>query len=133
MVSDGYGGIATEGFYVTINRAPLIASGGFTATVTESGQVTGGSGALLAGDSDPDGYALTITGVHQGFFSAASGSVLDGTYGQLTVNPDGSYSYTAFNTAVIHSAETGAPPVEDFTLSVSDGYGATATAARLRP
>jgi VCBS repeat-containing protein len=61
-VSDGYGGIATEGFYVTINRAPLIASGGFTATVTESGQVTGGSGALLAGDSDPDGYALTIPG-----------------------------------------------------------------------
>ena len=49
----------------------------------------------------------------------AAGAVLQGAYGVLTVNPDGSYSYDANS----EGETTGQTYVDTFTLAVSDGHG----------
>lgn len=62
--------------------------------------------AVLANDSDPDGDALAVTAVTQG------------TYGDVTLDPDGTITYTPnadFNGS------------DDFTYTVGDGQGGSAT------
>ncbi len=119
-VSDGNGGAATETLSISIDRNPVVAAGGAQAALVAGGVVTG---AALTGDSDPDGDSLTITSIAGG----AVGSSVAGTYGHLTLNGNGSYSYSADNSAAIDSAATGSSPVDQFTFTVADGNGGTAT------
>ena len=57
---------------------------------------------VLSNASDLDGDNLTVTGVSDTAHGAGTvGSSLAGTYGHLTLNADGSYSYVADNTAAI--------------------------------
>jgi hypothetical protein len=81
---------------LTVNLTPLPTVVTETATVTTGGAVSGtasttGTGAL-AGDSDANaGYTLSVSAVTGGTL----GSALHGTYGDLTLNADGSFSYAA--------------------------------------
>jgi len=112
---------------ITIDRPPVITGGGYDTAVIENSEISGGTGAALAGDTDPDGDALTITGISDGGGTVTAGSALAGLYGSLTLNSDGSYTYDASNTAAIGAAADGAPPADQFTFTVSDAKGGTAT------
>src|ERR1043166_652013 len=65
---------------------------------------TGGTG-VFSNDSDKDGDAFSITAVNGS--GGNVGNSLAGTYGHLTLNANGSYSYTADNTAAIDAAPNG--------------------------
>ncbi|MBN3537828.1 Ig-like domain-containing protein [Sphingomonas pseudosanguinis] len=104
-VSDGHGGVSTATTTVTItgeNDAPkaaddtLFASPGVAATV-----------AVLANDSDPEGDAITVQ------------SVTNGAHGTVSINSDGTLSYTA---AAGYSGN------DSFTYTATDGAGLTSTA-----
>ncbi|PIF74011.1 VCBS repeat-containing protein [Variovorax sp. 54] len=101
-VSDGHGGTTTSTITVTVdpvNDAPTVPN--YTETTNEdtpvSGKVTG---------TDLDGDALTYT----------KGS--DPAHGTVTVNTDGTYTYTP-------SANFNG--TDSFTVTVSDGHGGTTT------
>jgi len=103
-ISDGKGGTASATVTVTVNAindAPV--AGNDTAVTDEDTAVTIN---VLANDSDVDGDALALTGA-----SALHGSV--------TVNPDGSLTYSPVGN--YNGADT-------ITYSVADGKGGTATA-----
>jgi len=103
-VSDGNGGTTTGTVSVNVaavNDAPTTSGG--TATGNEDTAVTGQLAA-----TDIDGDALT-------FGLAQNGGPAHGT---VTVNPDGSYSYTP---AANYNG------TDSFTYTVSDGKGGTAT------
>jgi VCBS repeat-containing protein len=77
---------------------------------------------VLANDGDLDGDGLSVSAVNG---SAANvGQAVAGTYGSLTLNTDGSYSYAA--------DKGNLPPQivaqDSFTYTASDGHGGTNTA-----
>ncbi|MEJ3959405.1 tandem-95 repeat protein [Brachymonas sp. G13] len=81
-------------------------------------------------DTDVDGDTLTVTAVHTGTetgtgTSGTVGSALTGTWGVLTLNADGSYSYVA---SKADSLAAGATATDVFTYTISDGKGGTDTA-----
>ena len=103
-VSDGKGGTTTGTINIdvaSVNDGPTTSGG--TASGAEDNVVTGQIAA-----SDVDGDALT-------FGLASNGGP---AHGAVTVNPDGSYSYTP--TANYNGADS-------FTYTVSDGKGGTTT------
>ena len=74
---------------------------------------------VLANDTDPDGDTITVTGVSQNGI---------GTFGHLSLNADGSYSYAADNAAAIAGIAIGTHGQDVFTYTEIDGRGGTATA-----
>jgi VCBS repeat-containing protein len=116
-------------FTVILTPLPTVVTE--TATVTAGGSVAGSAGTngtgALAGDSDANGFSLSIFAVTGGTI----GSALHGSYGDLTLQADGSYTYTAGATAAeqtaIATAATGSHPSESFTYTVSDGNGGTSS------
>ena len=95
--------------------------------------VTGGAatnGNVLKNDTDADGDKLSITGFADGT-SGTVGSLFHATYGDLKLNADGSYSYTAGATlaeqAALAAATPGSHPKEVVTYTESDGHGGIAT------
>ncbi|UVE18757.1 retention module-containing protein [Pseudomonas sp. LS44] len=96
------------------NDAP-IATGSYTATVTDTDVLD--SFADITGQlqaSDVDDTQLSW-----------SGSAI-GTYGELTVNADGSYVYVV-DAAAVNALPAGATPSETFTVTVRDPLGASDT------
>jgi VCBS repeat-containing protein len=90
------------------------------------------SGNVLANDTDVDGNGevLSVTGVNQGSSVGLIGSGFNGTYGVLTLNADGSYSYLLDNLnpqvqALRSNADT---LTETFTYQIRDLAGATSSA-----
>jgi hypothetical protein len=108
-VDDGEGGQANGTVNVTVtplNDAPVAAKDGYTVDEDKTLTVAAGTG-VLANDSDVDGDTLSATLVD------------DATHGDLTLNGDGSFSYTPdadFNGK------------DSFSYTASDGHGGTATA-----
>ena len=96
-----------------------------TASVVAGGVKTGTAGTAgtgaLAGDSDLSGYSLAISAISGG----ALGVSTAGKYGHLTLNADGSYSYSADISDAISGAASGSQPIDTFTFTVSDGRGGT--------
>ena len=81
-------------------------------------------------DTDVDGGTLTVTAIRTGTeagtgTSGTVGSALGGTYGTLTLNQDGSYSYVADKA---DSLAAGVTAMDVFTYTISDGKGGTDTA-----
>src|SRR5206468_1049079 len=100
---------------VGANDTP-VATGTYTHTVTDTAALnTYGAltGTLAASDRDT-GDTLTWSG---------SGV---GTYGTLTVNSDGTYSY-AVNAAAVNALQNGDTPSDSFTVTVTDALGLTDT------
>jgi len=124
--SDGHGGTASSTLTITLDRLPV-------AVADVNAAVAGGSAAtgnVLTNDSDPDGDTLNVTGFTDGS-SGTLGTVFHGTYGDLTLNSNGTYSYTAGATVgeqtAIANAATGSHPTEIVTYTESDGHGGTAS------
>ena len=112
---------------VVIDRPPTLTSDNYP--VVESASASGTSGILgtgvLGNDNDKDNDSMTVTAVN-----GAAGNVgnsVTGTYGHLTLNADGSFSYVADLTTNINNAPNGSHPVDTFTYTVSDGLGGVTT------
>jgi VCBS repeat-containing protein len=100
-----------------------------------TGVTTTGQGGETA-DTDTDGPApITVVAVRTeneaaaGGNSGTVGNPLAGTYGSLTLNSDGSYSYTVDNSnAAVQALRTSADTVVDsFTYTIQDGLSASDT------
>jgi VCBS repeat-containing protein len=109
--TDGHGGTASAQLDITLNRAPIVLDNiaGVKVGATSSGNV-------LGNDADPDGDQLSVTAMSGG----SVGQAVNGVYGTLVLNSDGSYSYTA-----THGAASGQTAIDVFHFSESDGHGGT--------
>ncbi len=105
------------------------------ATVNKTGSGDGADD-VLNDDSDSDGDTITVTQIrHSSTSNSAvsssstynsSGTTVTGTYGQLTIGADGTYTYTA-NQSAADDLDAGDTEDDVFTYTISDGT-ATATA-----
>ncbi len=133
-VSDGVATAITGSKIVTVtavNDAPVAVND--TGTATEAGGVnnaTAGSAAtgnVLTNDTDVEGDTLTVTAIRLGNTEGSGtagtlASPLTGTYGSLTMQEDGSYSYTVDDTNPTVQALNSAQSITDtFNYTVSDG------------
>ena len=109
-ISDGFGGVASANLDITLNRAPVADDDAVVATTGIGGTA---SGNVLGNDSDPDGDSIVVTP-----FSGA------GAHGNLTLNANGSLSYTVTNLTGI----TGAHLHDVFNYTEADGHGGLASA-----
>ena len=133
-VSDGNGGTATANITITVtgvNDAPVAVND--TDTVNEDATITESSGSelLVADDTDADAdSALTVTqiavtgGSNSSVASSSTynsnGTSITGTYGTLVVGADGTYTYTADQSAA-DALDAGDTETDSFTYTVSDG------------
>ncbi|TNI63502.1 adhesin [Aeromonas media] len=86
------------------------------------------AGNVLGNDSDLEGDALRVTGVqHADGQSAALGTVLQGRYGELVMNADGSWHYRLDNSLPEVQALRGPDQTltERFNYQIADLWGAT--------
>ena len=117
-VSDGHGGTASNTLTVTIsgtNDAPTVAAA--AASVTEDTQIS--ASGTLPQPQDPDLHDTVA-------FTPKAGEA--GTYGSLTLNADGSYTYTLNNASpLVQGLGAGETVADTFTYTASDGHGGTAS------
>jgi VCBS repeat-containing protein len=78
---------------------------------------------VLSNDTDPDGDALSVTAVNG--VANNVGHSIDGAFGKLTLNANGSFEYSA-------NSKPGALPANEvpqdlFSYTASDGHGGTST------
>ncbi|MEM7455250.1 MAG: Ig-like domain-containing protein [Planctomycetota bacterium] len=128
---DGNGGTITTSFDWTItNPGPTATDNANSvtedSTPTSSGNVISdddGSGV----DFDPDADSLVVSEFNG---SAANvGVLVAGSFGDITLNSDGSYSYSVDNlNPAVQALDTGDTLTEVFSYTISDGEGGTATA-----
>ena len=132
-VTDGKGGEDTG--TVTFNAPPqaqddtaVVAVGATIAATEEQGVLKdySGNGITSQADTDPNGDNLTITGISTGAEAGTVGTALKGTYGELTINADGSYSYKANSDSAALGQKTSV--VDTFTYTVGDGRNGFDTA-----
>ncbi len=126
-ITDGDGDTSTVTLTITLTDAGLVASND-DVTVNEAALPTG---------SDPSSPAETVTGtladnVTPGVvpYTYALLSSPTGTHGTLTLDPDGSYSYTLTSTVDGATADNGITTennADTFTYQVTDANGNTAT------
>ena len=106
----------------------LTLSGSYDATGEHSGDVlTTNSGSHA--DTDADSDTLVVSAVRVGSSEGSGtagtlGQALTGTYGQLTLNANGSYSYVA-NRDAADVLDAGDTATDVFNYTVSDGNGGT--------
>jgi VCBS repeat-containing protein len=135
-ISDGHGGTSSTTLTITVtgtNDAPVanpdVNSVTEDTTLIASGNViTTGSGADTDIDITPIADTLTVTAVTGGIV----GGITHGTYGDLTLNSNGSYSYALDNgtngvAGPVQSLAKGATVADTFTYTISDGHGGTAS------
>jgi VCBS repeat-containing protein len=125
VAQNDVGVIVEDGTLTVANSANANVSGSYDATGEHSGDVIDTSSSSHT-DSDADASAsLTVsairTGSSEGSGTAGSiGSALTGTYGQLTIAADGSYSYVA-NQSAADNLDAGDIVTDSFNYTVSDG------------
>ena len=121
--SDGHGGFATTTLSLTVtgaNDGPVAAAD--AATTAENASLA--SGNVLANDSDADGSdVLTVSAVDGQ--AANVGAAVAGTYGTLTLDADGSWTYVP--NAAANGLAVGETGSDSFTYTASDGHGGFAT------
>ena len=104
-----------------------------TNSVTEDAATTTATGNAIAdddgfgADSDPDADDLAVSQVNG--VDANVGVAVNGNYGDIVVNGDGTYTYTIDNTnADVDALDNGETLTESFTYTLTDNEGGTATA-----
>ncbi len=134
-INDGRGGTSTSTLTICIdgvNDCPVPANDANTVSAATGsntgGNVLGGPGASAGdrADIDPDGDRLTVCGVTAGAVASAPnvgvGAPIAGQYGSLTLNADGSYTYTIDSTKpAVAALKPGQTISETFTYCVTDG------------
>jgi VCBS repeat-containing protein len=121
--SDGHGGTTSTTLTFTIDRPPTVVADNGGSDAVESGSAVVGN--VLTNDSDRDGDTLSVSAVNG--VAGNVGTSVAGTYGHITINSSGGYSYTADNTSAINGAATGSHLTDSFTYTASDGLGGTTT------
>ncbi|MBX3606480.1 MAG: VCBS domain-containing protein [Piscinibacter sp.] len=126
---DAAGATSTATLTITIqggNDAPVAVAD--TASLLENGTVTRTAATgVLINDTDVDaGDTRAVSAVAFGGTPGTLGSGLAGTYGTLTMNADGSYSYSA-NRPPADALVAGQVVTEAFQVTVRDTAGATST------
>jgi VCBS repeat-containing protein/parallel beta-helix repeat protein len=118
--TDASGAVARVHDVLTVDTAPNAVAD--TASVTED-VVTATGGNVLSNDSDINGGTLTVSAVEGS--GGNVGSVVHGTYGDLTLHADGSYAYTlgvsVTQQANVQALAGGATVNEVFHYTVTDG------------
>ena len=132
-VSDGNGGTDTATLTITVNGSDnevvaVTDTGAVDASSTLSKSVT--SAGTLSNDTDNGSAALSVgeasvsairTGTEAGSGTSGTvGSTLVGTYGTLTLNSDGTYTYAA-TTDAAKALDPTQTAVDYFTYTISDG------------
>ncbi|MBS0555921.1 MAG: tandem-95 repeat protein [Proteobacteria bacterium] len=109
VISDGHGGTASATVTVTVAPPPPPIAANYNATMQPIVGIAGFSASInvLANDSDPNGFPLTVVSV---------GAPTKGGY--VTNNGNGNLTY---------AAPTPAPATDSFTYTISNGHGGTAT------
>ena len=137
--TDEHGATSSSTLTINItgtNDAPVAVAD--TNTVTEAGVADGGntpfvdtptaSGNVLTNDTDVDhGHVLTVAAVDGDANNV--GATLTGTYGSVTINSDGTYSYTlddSTGSAADHLAQ-GETASDVFNYTTTDEHGATSS------
>ena len=135
--NDGAGGISEKNIAVTVNNvneAPVAVAD--TATAGEAGGVANGTagtdptGNVLTNDTDVDsGDTQTVTAFSFGATPGTLGSALAGSYGSLTLNATGNYSYVVDNgNAAVQALRTsGNTLTETYSYIMRDTAGLTST------
>ena len=130
-IEDGQGGTDTATVNIDVggvNDAPVAAPDVGSTNEDTSLVVTAANGVIngAAGkDSDPDGDSLAVSVVKFGATTGTVGQPLAGAWGSLTLNADGSYSYTPNSAA--QGLDDGESRTDVFTYTVTDPTGQTAT------
>ncbi|GHV53502.1 hypothetical protein FACS1894206_04310 [Deltaproteobacteria bacterium] len=123
-VSDQHGAKAGNSLDVTlhgVNDAPTIQDVNQVLN-TDAGHSASVSGQIIFGDVDVnDTISLFVTGPNGMEEISAKGTIIHGQYGNLTVNPDGTYSYEVTDMSALANAGSGGLK-ESFTTSVNDGH-----------
>ncbi len=113
--------------YADVNGTDLIVESGLNPGNTAYAGDSSATGNVLANDVDFDnGAVLTVKDVNG---SASNvGSVVTGTYGSVTINSDGSWTYNLDNgDADTQALAQGQIETEVFTYTVTDEFGATSS------
>ncbi|WP_129139544.1 tandem-95 repeat protein, partial [Modicisalibacter coralii] len=104
-----------------------------SASIVDPGS-TLASGNLLTNDSDPEGDPLTVTSVAntqagtQSSVASGASATLQGVYGTLTLEADGSYHYVLdANRAATRALSEDEQGSDQFTYTISDGQDGTAS------
>lgn len=97
--------------------------------ISEDGAVSV-TGDVFANDElGADTQANPVTEVSFGGTIGTIGTGLNGQFGELTLNADGTYSYALDNdNAVVNALKDGETLTEDFSYTITDGDGDTSTA-----
>ncbi|MFC3686716.1 Ig-like domain-containing protein, partial [Hydrogenophaga luteola] len=131
VISDGNGGTDTATVTVNvggINDAPEANPNTNSTTEDATLSVNAANGVILGtvgADTDIDGDTLSVSAVSFGGTPGTVGAVLSGTWGNLTLNANGSYTYVP--NAAAQALDAGESQSDVFTYTVSDPGGLTAT------
>ena len=130
VIDDLHGGETTQNVTIKLtnpDHAPTVvadsAAVNENATVAATTRATG----VLGNDSDVDGDTLAVTSILAGTSGTASAvvagtaTVVHGVYGDLTINADGTYTYTP-NNANAEALTHGQAVTDTFTYTASDGH-----------
>ena len=129
-VSDAASGAHIHGLPGLLNAITggLIGNAGHTATTTVNLTT---SATLTAQGNDSSGAVIGALHVANPFHDTLTYSVVGGpAEGTVTINPNGTFTYTPTAQARLDAAAEGATPAElqdNFTVTVSDAHGGTAT------
>jgi len=97
-------------------------------TVSVGGNVVTGTNGV-GEDTDPDSPVLTVTDISFGGTGHSVGVEFAATYGWLTLNADGSYTYRLDNdNPAVNALKDGETLTEVFDYTIDDGSGLTASA-----
>ena len=134
QVSDGtvYSSATTMTVNVTaVNDAPVATDDASSVNEDSNVRVRANGDDLLNDDSDTENDSLSVTLIKplngsNTSISSGSSTTITGTYGELTVNSNGAYTYRA-NQDAADTLDTGESAKEKFVYTVSDGNGGTDT------
>ncbi|RFC63935.1 Ig-like domain-containing protein, partial [Mesorhizobium denitrificans] len=131
IIRDGLGNLSEHTLRINIVDDVPIANND-TNSVTEDNSDNTADGNVLTNDktgADVDATPVTAVGFGTGAPSGAPGSTVNGTYGSLVLNDNGTYVYTLDNSRPATSALTqGQIVTEVFTYQITDGDGDSTTA-----
>lgn len=129
-VRDSGGRSVRQTVTITLTNAAPVLSADAIAAVEDGGAVAGN---VLANDRDPEGRALTVTRIAHGADSRAvaanAATTIQGTYGALTLNADGSYAFAVDNASgTVQALRAGQTVTDSFIYTAIDPNGSSATA-----